>query len=523
LLISAASLDAQGQAGPDAVARELRALNEQMRASGSVRAGAATVARSDVVLDSYERRAYGALWSEEAVRQLIRAVEGLREDGLEPTHYHLVALQTLAASPPSPASAARLDLLASDALVRVARDLRFGRVEPTGPTTAREETSPFGGADAAADLERVATGGRVVEAVRALRPTHFVYQGLVRALAQLRGLQTSGGWAAVPSGKSMRLDSADARVPQLRERLRVSGDLTGEAGAGTRFDAELEAAVKRFQHRHGLNEDGIVGAATLAELNVPVERRIDQLRINLERARWVTHGLPETFVAVNVAGAKVYLLRDGDVALESRVIVGREYTRTPVFTAPMRYIDLNPTWTVPPGIVGEVLARVRREPGYLAEEGMRILDGGREVDPAGVDFSRYDARTFPYTFRQDPGPANPLGRIKLVFPNEHNVYLHDTPSRSLFEREERLFSHGCIRVENPVALAALILDDAERWSVEKLEAAIATGELRTIPLERPIQVLILYWTASADLHGELHFYRDVYARDAEVLAALNGR
>jgi murein L,D-transpeptidase YcbB/YkuD len=188
----------------------------------------------------------------------------------------------------------------------------------------------------------------------------------------------------------------------------------------------------------------------------------------------------------------------------------------------MRHIDLNPTWTVPPGIVGEVLARVRREPGYLAAEGIRILDAsGRTVDPASVDFSRYTARTFPYTFRQDPGPANALGRIKLVFPNDYNVYLHDTPSRSLFEREERLFSHGCIRVQNPVELAALILDDPARWSVDGLEAAIAPGTTRTIQLERPVQVLVLYWTASADLHGEIHFYRDVYGRDAGVLAALN--
>jgi murein L,D-transpeptidase YcbB/YkuD len=281
--------------------------------------------------------------------------------------------------------------------------------------------------------------------------------------------------------------------------------------------------VRKFQHRHGLNDDGVVGRATLAEMNVPVETRIEQLRINLERARWVTHGLPDTFVAVNVAGARVYFLRAGQVVFESRAIVGKSYTRTPVFSAPMRYIDLNPTWTVPPGIVGEVLARVKKEPGYLAKEGMWVLHGGRPVDPTAIDFSSYSARTFPYVFRQAPGPANPLGHIKFVFPNEHNVYLHDTPSRSLFEREERLFSHGCIRVENPLRLAELVLDDPVLWSRASIEAAISTGETRTIRLERPLPVLILYWTASTDLDGELHFYRDVYKRDAELLAALNRR
>jgi len=289
-----------------------------------------------------------------------------------------------------------------------------------------------------------------------------------------------------------------------------------------RFDAALEAAVQSFQHRHGLNEDGLVGPATLAELNVPVERRIDQVRINLERARWVTHDLPDTFVAVNVAGAKAYLWRDSDVVFESRVIVGREYTRTPIFAETMRYIDLNPTWTVPPGIVGEVLARLRREPDYLSEQGIRVVDrSGRAVDPSGIDFSRYTAGSFPYMFRQDPGPLNALGQIKFMFPNAYNVYLHDTPARGLFAQEQRLFSHGCIRLQDPLRLAELLLEDTGRWSREALERAIATGRTQTIPLARPLPVLILYWTASADLHGELHFYRDVYQRDAAVLAALD--
>jgi murein L,D-transpeptidase YcbB/YkuD len=370
----------------------------------------------------------------------------------------------------------------------------------------------------------VIRGGQIHDALGALRPQHFVYKGLAQALADLRKVEQAGGWPRIPEGPAMRRDSADARAPLLRRRLRVSGDLTAEVGADSVvFDALLQEAVRKFQHRHGLNDDGVVGRATLAEMNVPVETRIEQLRINLERARWVTHGLPDTFVAVNVAGARVYFVRAGQVVFESRAIVGKSYTRTPVFSAPMRYIDLNPTWTVPPGIVGEVLARVKKEPGYLQKEGMRVLDGGRPVDPTGIDFSSYSARTFPYVFRQEAGPANPLGHIKFVFPNEHNVYLHDTPSRSLFEREERLFSHGCIRVENPLRLAELVLGDPVLWSRARIEATIATGETRTIRLERPLPVLILYWTASTDLDGELHFYRDVYERDAELLAALNRR
>jgi L,D-transpeptidase YcbB len=256
---------------------------------------------------------------------------------------------------------------------------------------------------------------------------------------------------------------------------------------------------------------------------VPVHARIRQVRINLERARWVTHDLADTFVAVNIAGAIAYYVRGGDVVFETRVVVGSTSTRTPVFSAPLRYIDLNPTWTVPPGIVGEVLVSIRRDPGYLQRNGMRVLDrSGRALEPTRIDFSRYTARTFPYVFRQDPGPANALGRIKFMFPNPHNVYLHDTPARQLFDLEERLFSHGCIRVRDPLRLAELLLADTGAWSHVALEAAIATGRTRTITLPRPVPVLVLYWTASADLHGELHFYRDVYGRDAAVLAALDG-
>jgi murein L,D-transpeptidase YcbB/YkuD len=232
------------------------------------------------------------------------------------------------------------------------------------------------------------------------------------------------------------------------------------------------------------------------------------------------HGLAGTFIAVNAAGAIAYFVRDSAVRFETRVIVGREYTRTPVFSAALRHIDLNPTWTVPPGIVDEVLAAARRDAGYLSRQGIEVLD------PAGhavrVDVTRFSAAAFPYTFRQRAGPLNPLGEIKFVLPNAYNVYLHDTPARALFASEQRTFSHGCIRVSNPLELAALVLD-SPRWSVEALRAAIAMGATRTIPLERPMPVLILYWTASADLHGELHFYTDVYGRDAALLRALNTR
>lgn len=506
------------------ISREIEAAVERLGSERAVRIGSTTLVHSGALVGVYERRGFAPIWNDSSsLRDLVQTVADVRLDGLDPAHYHGAALTSLSSMERGPEVTAMLDLLATDALIRIAHDLRFGKVVPRGPTTGPRDPSPFGGDDFVDDLIRVVEGGRVREAILDLRPSHFVYQGLVRAFAALDQLRISGGWGRLPAGPALRVGSMDTRVSPLRERLALSGDLAPPdlVTDDLRFDAQLENAVRSFQHRHGLNEDGVVGPRTLAELNVPVERRIDQIRINLERARWVTHEMPETFVAVNVAGALVYLVRNGMVVFEARAIVGKDYTKTPVFRALLRTIELNPTWTVPDGIVEEVLARVQREPDYLAKEGIRVLDrSGRQVDPSAIPFSEFTARTFPYHFRQDPGPANALGRIKFIFPNDYDVYLHDTPARSLFTKEERLFSHGCIRVDSPILLAELVLDDPELWSREAIEAAMAEETTRAIPLATPLLVFILYWTASTDMHGELHFYRDVYARDAELLAAL---
>lgn len=462
---------------------------------------------------------YGAdtlpIWGSNAAADLLAAVRSAVHDGLTPEHYHLTALEAVRPDD------ARFDLLRTDALVRLARDLRNGRGRPIAEARA---AAPAAGPDALLPvLRRAIASGDVTASLASLRPRHFIYEGLREALARLRGIEAGGGWGVLPAGPSMRRDSLDARVPLLRARLRRSGDLvtTLIPDSSVRFDAELDAAVRRFQHRHGLNEDGIVGPRTLAALNVPVADRIAAVRVNLERARWLARDLPQRFVAVNIAGARAYVLDAGAVVFETRVIVGKTATTTPVFTAAMTRVELNPTWTVPRSINGEILSSIRRDPGYLSREGFRVFtQAGREVPRHSIDYARYTGRSFPYVFRQDPGPTNALGRIKLLFPNPFNVYMHDTPARGLFAQERRLFSHGCVRVERPVELAALLLGDPA-WTVEALERAIATGRTQTIDVGSRVPVMILYWTASTDLHGELHFYADVYDRDAAILAALD--
>ena len=451
-------------------------------------------------------------------------MRGAESHGLDPRHYHLEALAAAGGrSPRDPAAAAELELLRTDALLRLARHLRFGKVGP-----ADRDPAPVGARtpepeDAAPFLEELFAAADLGRALEALAPDHHAYRGLRRALAHYRSIRDAGGFPVVGEGPGLRLGDVDPRVPWLRLRLLVTGDLPPDADLlSSVIDADLEVAVRRFQHRHGLNDDAVVGTATLAELEVPVERRIEQVRVNLERARWILRDLPASFVVVNVAGQRLYVVHDGAALWETRVIVGKTATRTPTFSALMRYVVLNPAWSVPRSIAPEILADLRRNPSYLEEQGYRVLDpAGGEVDPSTVEFERYRGSDFPYLFRQSPGAGNALGRIKFEFPNPYSVYLHDTPARSLFERERRTFSHGCIRVQDPLRLGELVLDDPERWSREALEATIATRATRTVQLKQPLPVLILYWTAASDLHGELHFYRDVYGRDPALLRALS--
>lgn len=515
-------LPMQGHA-QQGVADHLRNRFEAAQDVGFLSVGGMQVQNFSAIATAYRQREYAPLWADSQRRQRLgEALESLRDDGLDPAQYLAPELRTRGDAAGSLRRLAEEDLLRTMALLSAAQHLRQGRLDPASHRHNDNLDRLLAADDALAVVPSLLADDPVA-ALQRMRPDHFTYEALRRALAALRQQQEQGGWSAVPA-RVMARDSIGEGVVALRRRLVQEGDHAAVIRLDApQFDAELDQAVRRYQHRHGLNPDGVVGPATLRELQVPLATRIDQVRVNLERARWLLPDLPATFITVNVAGANVYYIRDGALLMETRAIVGTTATRTPLFTAQMRQIELNPTWTVPPGIVGEILGHIRRQPDYLRANRIRVLDhAGREVATDGIPFHAYTGRTFPYVFRQDPGPWNALGTIKLVFPNSHHVYLHDTPSRQLFDREERTFSHGCIRVQDPVRLAALVLDDPA-WSEDALIGAIATGRTRVIPLQRAVPVVVTYWTAAADLHGDLHFYRDIYGRDAALLQALDRR
>jgi murein L,D-transpeptidase YcbB/YkuD len=421
---------------------------------------------------------------------------------------------------------ADLELLASHELVRFAGDLRNGRLSPRAVDpelfVQAEPMTPstvLGDAAAAQDFERFLAD---------LTPANPYYRRLRRVLADHRAVERQGGWPTLDAGSSLRQGDRDPRVRVLRERLSATRDITVPASDPSLFDAALDQAVRRFQARHGLEVDGIVGPNTRAALNTPVETRLQQIVVNMERWRWMSDDLGRRYILVNLAGFELDVVEDGRNVLNMRVVVGRPYRRTPVFTGRMTYLEFNPTWTVPPTIARvDILPKLREDPGYLAEENMLVYRGwdadARPLDPTIIDWRAVDPRRIPYRIVQQPGPKNALGRVKFMFPNRFHVYLHDTPSRELFERTVRTFSSGCIRIEKPLEMAEYLLDGDQGWTRERMEAVIAGGKRTAVPLPRPLPVYLTYSTVWVGEGGTVHFRNDVYGRDQLLSEALYAR
>ena len=521
--IARAQQPASGQLlGP--VAEQIRDQIEQSQ-TGQVATDSGKSA-DDAVAAFYEQQQFAPAWTRPGdLDQLLTALRGMAEDGLDPQDYALSELQRLRGvlddPQVTPRQLAQIDLLATDAYFTALMHLYRGKVDPATLDThwnfdARQVDQERG-------LQAVRDAlaqGAVSTLFAHARPQHPQYAQLRVALVNLRTVAAAGGWPLLADGPTLKPGSEDLRVPMLRERLRLVGYPVGEE-LDDRYDQALEAALTQFQREHYLAADGHLGKATLAALNVPVEARIEQLRANLERARWLLHQLQGDFVVVDIAGYQVTYYKDGKPAWRSRVQVGKPYRSTPVFKSEITYLTLNPTWTVPPTILkNDILPKVRRNPGYLAANRIRVLDSqGRELAPASVNW----ANPRGIMLRQDAGPGNSMGRLVIRFPNNYLVYLHDTPSQGLFASEQRAYSSGCIRVERPRELAELLLDDPVRWSRDGLDRAIDTLKTQTVMLRKPVPLLLAYWTVDLREDGRVGFRPDIYDRDPPLLVALARR
>ena len=348
------------------------------------------------------------------------------------------------------------------------------------------------------------------------------FKGLSTGLEFYRQIEASGGWPSVPAGDTLKPGLNHPRVTALRQRLSISGDYIGAETDSPVYDEELKQAVIAYQDRNGQEPDGVVGKSTIASLNIPVTSRIKQMKINLERWRRMPASLGKKFVLVNMAGFELEAIEGHKTVLEMRVVVGKAYHDTPMFSDTIRTIEINPYWNVPPSIAnGELLPSYVKGTAKAAEQGFEIMRGGKPVAIDSVDWSSHIGKTLPFNIRQRPGPTNALGDMKFLFPNKHNVYLHDTNARSLFAKTVRAFSHGCVRLQKPRELATYLLQVNGDWPRERIDQVVASGINTTAKLAAPMPVHLAYMTAWLDRKGFVQFRPDIYGRDAKLAKELN--
>lgn len=459
----------------------------------------------------YAQVGYAPVWQSAERRRLLgEALLQLAEDGLDPDHYRL----------PGPLEDAYCaDILHSRTYLQALQHLSRGKVEQ-----ARVE--PFWRApdsinpDPRPSVLTLAWQGLddLPGAFAAARPTLPQYQLLRQAYGQLRQ-QPAQIRADVPVGRLLKPDMQDPRVPALRERLAADGYLPSPLQPSVStdvYDEALADAVRRFQLRHGLQNDGLIGKDTLTALNTSPQARLDQLRVNLERWRWLAGDIEQETLLVDIAGGMLVYYRDGLPVAQARAQVGRPERQTPRLKSLVNRLTLNPTWTVPPTILREdALPQIRNDLGYLARNQMRVLDSeGRQLDPSTVDW----ARPGNVRLRQDAGPKNPLGKLVIRFPNPFAVYLHDTPSQGLFEKSPRTFSSGCVRIEGIVGLLEMVLPPEQCQEVSRRLGGGLTEQIR---VEQRLPIVLAYWTANVDEGGQLTLRNDPYDLDAPLLRALN--
>ena len=465
-------------------------------------------------------------------QQAVEILLAAAEEGLEPHHYQapdlsLAVTRAGAGAALTPAQHIQLDSALSQAMQHYLSDLSLGRVNPwqikanfsapVGPTT-----------DIAGWLRAAVREQRLSQAVAQLATQAPMAAPLRRALAHYRALAEHPAWQLplpVLPGRKLEAGQAWSGLPLLAQRLQALGDLAAATPAPDRLEGELLAALARFQERHGLTPDGVLGRRTLQQLNVPPEQRAEQIALTLERLRWTPLRQAARMVVVNVPEfvLRAYEVRNGkiDVKLTMKVIVGKALdTRTPLFDEQMRFIEFSPYWNVPPSIARqETVPHLRADPGYLARQDMEFVTASGQVVTTMAPEHLDAVLAGTWRIRQRPGPKNALGDIKFVFPNNDNIYLHHTPSPGLFERDRRDFSHGCIRVQEPVALAKFVLQDDPDWPEERIRAAMGSGQSSTLRLKQPLTVLIAYSTVVAKA-DRVFFYPDLYGHDRMLAEAL---
>jgi L,D-transpeptidase YcbB len=459
----------------------------------------------------------------EIIRDFLRKSD---EEGLNRETYKVNEIETLW-DKANPTSLAQLDTLLTYNLLKYIHDISYGQALPTSSDSTLYSETGENDFDVVATIKDVLTAQNLATYLSQLTPAHNHYLGLKKALKIYKSIAASGGWKQIPPGKTLRPGETDDRLHLIYKRMVAPGIPSIPSPESKVYGPSLQKAVAKFQQLNGIDADGVIGPQTLAAMNVPASRLVEQIIVNMARWRWQAHFLGKKYVLINIAGYTLTAFKDDEIVLNFPVIIGQLQHQTPVFSDSIKYIEFNPFWNITPSIAkNEELPNLKKNPRYLADRHVRLFSSwdadATELDSTTMNWRQISpARMAGFKLRQDPGPWNALGRIKFVFPNKYSVYMHDTPAHDLFSRTKRDFSHGCIRLSNPLALAIFALEDQGKgWTREKIEPVFDSGKRMVIHLNVPLPIHITYQTTWVDKDGQIHFNRDIYARDEKLYKAL---
>ncbi len=513
--------------GTDAFAARTPDNNLQTFLQGGKRSlGGITLRHKEKLKRIYAERNYIPVWSvngqyTNTSRAVLRKLENSSLLGLQPSHYYTQVLNSWLHLQ-EPQSSIRLELLLTDALYEYFDNLANGQIDEK----PGDDKSWFV-KQAKTDVHNYALNffrgdASFRETIDSLQPHHQRYTGLLLALQEHHSIYANGGFQLVGSGPTLKPGMRHPRVSQLRTRLMQSGDITASyADSPDHYDWLLEEGLKAFQQRHGLEADGLLGGKTLEELNVPIEHRIAQIEVNLDRWRWLPSDLGESHLTVNTAGFEMDVVLGGYSALSMNVVVGKPEHRTPIFSDQMEHLVFNPSWHVPVSITkNELLPRERENRGYLDNKNFVAVSLSDKSSTAIANLSASDLETSSfiskYRLQQLPGKSNALGSVKFMLPNQYSIYLHDTNAKSLFEKTSRAYSHGCVRVEDPHQLAKTILA-YDGHNADNIDSILESGKTKTINLHSALPVHMTYQTSWVDESGKLNFRKDIYNHDTHAI------
>lgn len=527
--------------GSQDLAFEIRNLFEVHEGDGNWRVGKSEAFHFSQGLAFYTDRGFRQAWIIDdkltcTAYEMRYEIQQSKFDGLEPKDYHLREINLGfegmekanrgLGEPLTPLEMAKLDILLTDAFLELATHIYLGKLDFNHRINGWEIQRKVPKKEAINKLRLSLQSGSIRKGMATLYPSFPMYDRMRRSIMELYGKekQMPKNWQILKVASSIKPLESHLAIPKIRERLDFWEDnLLAPEAVPELYDSALLLRVQEFQTKHGLNPDGVIGNATIRALNRSPKDFIRQASVNMERLRWLPDTVLSEVILVNIANYSLDYIRERDTLLHSNAIVGNAYRKTPIFNAPMSYLVFSPTWTVPPTILrNDVIPAIKRDVDYLANKNMRLLTyNGQQVDPKKIDWSKISATNFPYMVRQDPGPTNSLGWVKFMFPNKHNVYIHDTPSRQLFARDNRALSSGCIRIQKPLELAKLLLEDQPLWSDDRISAAMYSRKEQTVMLKRKIPVVMLYLTFWTDSRGIIMFRHDIYERDEELFKALS--